>query len=65
MTTIDRFAAALKERLRANRPEDIVDVAIGAGSTRTGGYIDSVEVDWPELERQIDELAAEFAKQKS
>jgi hypothetical protein len=65
VTTITRFAAGLKERLRKLNPEDLAHYTIdGTGSTMTGQW-GHTEVDWDLLDKEIDEFCATFQKGES
>jgi hypothetical protein len=60
MKTVDRFADALKRKLRRIPPNDLARDNGGMGSTETG-WMPDIEIDWDVLDKQIDALCAEFA----
>lgn len=61
MTTLDKFAAGMKAKLRKVERYDLVDLSVHDYGGETGCSV-TFEINWAELDHQIDEFCAEFKK---
>lgn len=61
MNTITNFAAGLKKKLHAIKPDDLArEEGGGMGSTQTGWMEGDMTIDWELLDGEIDAFCAEF-----